>query len=229
MTSVPTSWTMIEGAARGGAAERELFARRYGPVVKAYLYSRWRSGPTVFDIDDTLQDVFLECLKCGGALERVEQRRSGGFRAFLFGITRNVAARHEEERRKGRAVEPEADPEVATPSGEEADPARVFDRAWALSTVQESLLVLSRRAQKSGAAMRRRVLLLDLRFREGLPLREIADRWGEDPAHVHKDYAQARREFESALRSVVSFDVGLESDDVTAECREVLRLLSEPA
>lgn len=228
MTSVPTSWTMIEGAAKGGAAERELFARRYGPVVKAYFLSRWRKGSIVFDLDDALQDVFMECLKCGGALERAEQRRAGGFRAFLFGITRNVAARHEEERRKVRVVAASPESESSAPVGDEADPARVFDRAWALSTVQEALLVLSRRAQKSGAAMRRRVLLLDLRFREGVPLRDIAERWGEDPAHVHKDYAQARKEFESALRSVVRFDVGVESDDVTAECREVLRLLAEP-
>jgi hypothetical protein len=37
-----TSWTMSEGAAAGSLAEREQFARRYAPVIAAYLAARWR-------------------------------------------------------------------------------------------------------------------------------------------------------------------------------------------
>jgi len=33
---------MIRGAAAGEVAERERFARRYIPVVRAYLVARWR-------------------------------------------------------------------------------------------------------------------------------------------------------------------------------------------
>ena len=37
-----TSWTLIDHAAGGSAAAREEFCRRYLPVVRAYLSSRWR-------------------------------------------------------------------------------------------------------------------------------------------------------------------------------------------
>jgi hypothetical protein len=36
-TQQTTCWTVIEAAAAGAAAERQEFARRYGPVARAYL------------------------------------------------------------------------------------------------------------------------------------------------------------------------------------------------
>lgn len=229
MSVVDTSWTMIEAAAAGGAVERDLFVRRYGPVVDAYLKSRWRAGPHLADRDDALQDVFLECLRAGGALERVERRRDGGFRAFLFGVTRNVAARIEGARAKRPKGEiPSASNAPGVPVAG-PDPDAVFDRAWALATVREALLCQSRRAELGDESMKRRVRILEARFRDGVPLRVIAERSGEDPARVHKDYAQARLEFERALREVVAFDVGRESDRVTRECRDILRLLQSGA
>ena len=49
----------------------------------------------------------------------------------------------------------------------------------------------------------RRVELLRLRFSEGLPIREIAARWEEEPERVHYHYKRAREEFKEALREVV--------------------------
>ena len=76
---------MIDAAARGGDDDRAAFARRYSGVVGAYFGARWRVSPLASDAEDACQEVFVECFKNGGALERVEPGRPGGFRGFLFG------------------------------------------------------------------------------------------------------------------------------------------------
>ena len=88
-----TCWSMIRDAAGGDPAARERFARVYLPVVKAYLAARWRAAK--HDADDAAQDVFVECFRVGGILEKADPERDGGFRTFLLGAVRNVARRHE--------------------------------------------------------------------------------------------------------------------------------------
>jgi RNA polymerase sigma-70 factor (ECF subfamily) len=97
-----TYWTAIVATA-GSAGARAEFARRYGPVVRAYLASRWRSLPCREELDDA-QDAFVECFKQGGALEGAECRRVGGFRPFHFGVVRNVALRLERARAAARTI-----------------------------------------------------------------------------------------------------------------------------
>src|SRR5713101_8976349 len=99
-TSESTCWTMIRGAAAGDPRQRACFATRYIPTVRAYLAARWRCTPHHREIDDAIQEVFLECYRKGGVLERVEPDCGGGFRPFLFGVVRNVALRF--EGREGR-------------------------------------------------------------------------------------------------------------------------------
>ena len=57
----------------------------------------------------------------------------------------------------------------------------------------------------AGSEAGRRVHLLRLRFHDGLPIRDIAERWGMDAAKLHHEYATAREEFRAALRAVVAF------------------------
>jgi DNA-directed RNA polymerase specialized sigma24 family protein len=193
-----TCWTLIRDAAGGDPAAREWFARVYLPVVRAYLGARWRALPHPPDVDDAAQDLFIECFRAGGLLEKADADRPGGFRAFLLGAARNVARRHEAGQRP-------ADP---LPDGLPADdtgPERAFDRAWARALLREAAGVQRAAAERAGAAAVRRVQLLRLRFHDGLPIRDIARRWGEDPAKVHHEYATARDEFRAALREVVAF------------------------
>ena len=99
-------WTVIEGAAAGRKEDRDEFARRYVPAVRAYLAARWQASPFAQELDDATQEVFLECFRQSGVLERADRSRPGGFRAFLYGVVRNVALRigtrraQERERRK---------------------------------------------------------------------------------------------------------------------------------
>ncbi|MBD3161132.1 MAG: sigma-70 family RNA polymerase sigma factor, partial [Candidatus Latescibacteria bacterium] len=125
-----TRWTVIRDAAEGDAGAREEFVRRYEPILRAYLGARWRHSPLVREIDDAVQEVFLACFGEGGALGRADEERPGGFRAFLYGVTMNVARRAEEKRaRKSRP--PAGDAELGAVVAREEPLSRVFDRAYA--------------------------------------------------------------------------------------------------
>jgi RNA polymerase sigma-70 factor (ECF subfamily) len=71
----------------------------------------------------------------------------------------------------------------------------------------------------------RRVELLRLRFHEGLPIREIARRWRDDPATLHREYARAREEFKEALIGVMAFHHPGSPAQAERECAELLALL----
>ena len=72
---------------------------------------------------------------------------------------------------------------------------------------------------------RRRVELLDLRFGEGPPIRDIATRWGDDPARVHKAYARAREEFRTSLLEVLRFHQEGSAAELEARAQELLEAL----
>lgn len=214
---------MIEGAAAGEAAARDEFARHYLPVVRAYLGARWRGSPLLGDVEDAAQEVFVDCFRSDGALERVEPRRPGGFRAFLYGVARYVALRFERKdaRRRVRPAESSFDADLL----EADDPAlsQVFDRAWAASILRQA--AAHQRARAEDEAALRRVELLQLRFEQGLPIRDIARRWDADPARLHHEYATARKEFRTALREVVAFHhPAAAGESLDAECLRLLQL-----
>lgn len=196
-----TSWTLIEGAAAGGAEDRETFVRRYGPAVRGYLASRWAGSRLLSYLQDAEQDVFFECFRQDGALESVERRRRYGFRAFLFGVVRNVARMNEArfQSHGGAPLEVTAD----NVAGNEDSPSRAYDHAWARSILQETAELQEQQARAAGNEALRRVALLKLRFQEGLSIREISARWQIDPVRVHHDYARARTEFKQALATVL--------------------------
>jgi RNA polymerase sigma-70 factor (ECF subfamily) len=220
-----TCWTLIAGAARGVAADRDEFARRYRPVIEAYLGARWRGTPLAQEIDDAAQELFVECLRPGGLLDGAD-RDKGGFRAYFFGAARNIARRA--EARRARAREKVADSARELDAIAEDSPAlsRVFDRAWALAVLREALGLLVERASASGDDALRRVDLLRLRFEDGLAIRAIAERWNTDAALVHEWFRRARREFKDALLATVSTHLPGTRADVERECVELLGLLA---
>jgi DNA-directed RNA polymerase specialized sigma24 family protein len=218
-----TCWTIIQGAAAGNVPERELFAQRYAAVIRAYLSARWRSSPLQRELDDALQEVFVECFRQGGVLEKADRERPGGFRPFLYGVTRNVARRLESRSGAMRGAQPAVNLDnLASP--EEAL-SRVFDRAWAQALLREAAEVQTRRAHALGQDALRRVELLRLRFHEGLPIRTIAERWQADPAKLHQAYLKARQEFKAALREVVAFHQPGRPEEIDRTCAELVSLL----
>ncbi len=217
---------MIHAAAAGDAAERSAFAARYEPAVRAYLIARWGRLSDAHELEDALQDVFLECFRQGGALAKADPDRPGGFRAFLYGITRNVALRF--ETRRARRLARNADGEHVLPQIETSDDrlSQVFDRAWAQAIMRKAADLQRDRAASLGDEAIRRVELLRLRFHDDLPIRDIATAWNADPTRLHREYAKARREFHECLLEVMRFHFPESPAEAERECEKLLEILA---
>jgi RNA polymerase sigma-70 factor (ECF subfamily) len=194
---------MIRGAAEGKPQDREEFARRYERIIRTSLRGRWRGSRLATEIDDAVQEVFLDCFREGGALAKANPGHGNSFRAFLYGVVMNVARRF--ERARARAGLP-----------------LLFDRAWAEALMGQAAMLQTVRAREVGPDAERRVELLRLRFQNDLPVREIAQRWGADAARVHHEYAKAREEFHQALHDVVKEHHGGNHGDVERECERLV-------
>ncbi|MHC4959719.1 MAG: RNA polymerase sigma factor, partial [Planctomycetota bacterium] len=157
MSSDSTRWTIIRGAAHGVPEDQAEFAKRYGPIVRAYLGARWRQTPLFDHVDDAAQQVFLDCFSDDGALGRADPERGTGFRAFLYGVARNVARGI--ERTRARSREHQLGSGLDFESKEESC-ATVFDRAWAQALMRDAAeLQLERARAKGPEAVRRHRLL----------------------------------------------------------------------
>jgi len=205
---------VIRGAAAGRAPDRDEFSRGYAPVIRAYLGASWRGSVLVGEIDDAEQEVFVDCFKEGGALKRVDPERP--FRAFLYGVVRHVAQRFERARKKtGEPLDSQ------TPAQERSLSAE-FDRAWASALMRQAARAQAEQARQDGADAKRRVELLRLRFQDGMPIREIAESWNEDAAHLHHEYAKARQEFRAALCDVVAEHMTGTPQSINAEAERLI-------
>ena len=219
MAKHETSWTLIHSAQAGDARARDEFARLYGPVVRAYFAARWQAPPLENEIDDAVQEVFVDCLRADGALGRSDPNRP--FRPFLFGVARTVALRFEQ--RLGRRDTDELDEQGLR--ARETRLSVAFDRAFAVQVMREATGLQRAHARTDGGVKLRRVELLELRFERGLSILEIAKLWGEDAARVHHMYSDAREDFRSALREVVGERIGVAPADLERECEWMLEVL----
>jgi len=218
-----TCWMLIRNAAGGDRAARSLFAHTYLPVVRAYLAARWQTKLERNDIDDAVQDTFIDCFRA--ALGRADPGKPGRFRTFLYAVVRNVARRYEERRALNRVrVAPNEAVARGHPAGEERL-SHAFDRAWTRELLRRAAARQRARAREGDEAARMRVELLRLRFAENLPIREIARLRGEDAARVHHEYARARREFKQALLEEVAVHHPGTPGAIERECAALLSLV----
>lgn len=216
-----TCWSLIHRAADGDASARSSFGRSYLPLVRAFLAARWRGTPHAAELDDAVQDVFVECFRPAGPLTRADAD-AGDFRGFLYGVVRKVALRIEG---RGRAAGGREDAAVleALPDSE-AGVSQVFDREWALTLMREAAELMKQEAR--AVVARLRVELLRLRFSGDLPIRDIAARWQMDADAVHRAYARAREEFRLCLRRVVAFHSVRTESELDDECRRLFAILA---
>jgi len=219
-----TRWSLIDGVRDGVPGSRDRFARRYEPIVRAYLGARWKASPLRQDLDDATQEVFALCFSSRSPLNCVENRREGGFRAYLHGVVSNVARGFERKQRRRREERAPTNLEIASP---EDSASRVFEREWAQALLREAGELQRRRAVTADAE--RRVVILQLRFGGGLPVRDIAERVGLPPKQAHRQYARARREFQAALRDVVRSAEGCDEDTAERECRRLVGFFAQSA
>lgn len=213
---LPTSWDLIRDAASGDPEARRDFAERYGAAVTAYFAARWRGSELQEWVDDATQEAFVDCLRTGGALERVDASR-GEFRGFLHGVLRNIGLRFERERGRARAECATLGSGMDLVPGDESTASRVFDREWARGILRLAMGLHRRQAVELGEVHARRVELLRLRFEEGRPIRAIASEWGCDAEQLHHEYARARRDFKRALATALGLDLSLAGERLEEE------------
>ncbi len=214
-----TSWTLIRAAGEGSEHAMGEFAKRYEPLIRRCLQYRWRSSTKSAWIDDAIQEVFIECIRPGGVLAKADDKFSGGFRSFLRGVVRNIILRFE--------CRP-AETNLHSPEDIEAETSlsQVFDREFAKTVMNEASLLQRKLAADRGEPSLKRVQLLEARFQEGLPIRQIAENWGVKSDWLHHEYARARHEFEEALMQVVASHQPASTDaEVRQYCRELLTML----
>lgn len=219
-----TCWTMVRAASAGDRTAKSIFVRSYTTPIREYLGHRWRDSRQSAAIDDAVQDIFVECIKPGGALEGVDATK-GDFRALLYAVVRNVARRYEERaKRAGHGAESSVQLHELPDRAEALS--RYFDRSWAEAIVRDAILRHARVARRGDRDTRRRYRILRLRHQDGLAVREIAARLEEPSVEaVHNAYRRAKREFRVHLREAVAQHTGAGPEALDAECRRVTRLL----
>lgn len=219
-----TCWFLVRDAASGQETARNEFASYYGPVVRAYLGRRWRSTGYLQYLDDAVQELFVEFFRDGGVLAKVDGERPGGFRALLYGVSRNIALRFE-TRYARRRHQTESRVELDGVERDEATLSRVFDRLWLRSLLRQAAAHQEARAQTFGPDAERRVELLQMLFRKEMSFREIADLWQVEVKSLYREAARAREEFKDALYEVVSFHNPGDPGEIERECKQLLALV----
>ena len=219
-------WTVIRAARSGDRDARSRFSHRFLPVVRAYLSARWAHGARgaqPADVEDAVQEVFVECFRDGGVLERADPGTIPRFDRFLLGVSCNVALRFERRRDGPRrqAGDESFHPEAVV--ADETSLSRTFDRAFARALVKEAAARHGELAARKGGNAALGVEILRQRFEENRPVREIAAAMALDPAFVHHQYAEAKKAFRRALAEVVAFH--LPQQPVAEECARLLELL----
>ena len=184
------------------------------------------SNPLQGEIEDAIQEVFLECFKQGGVLGKADPNRPGGFRNFFSGVLRNIALKYERKHARKPHVSSPSVMERENAAAPKESPSEIFDRAWARSIMKEARAHHASLAREKGEKAVRRAELLRLRFQERMPIREIAGLWKVDRAYLHHEYAQAREEFEKALREVIAGDHPGNPGEVDRVLANLLSILS---
>lgn len=225
MTLDPTDtcWSVVRAAAQGDAGARSQFSRSYAAMIRGFFAARWRGRILEREVDDATQEVFVECLKSDGVLERADAQR-GDFRGLLFGVTRNVARRFEDRARAQRRLQAEDSAWLRAVAADEPGQATLFDRSWARALLRAAKARHRERALAAGPSGARRIELLERRFGGDQAIREIAREWGLPAQDVHNAYRKARVEFYACLREVVAFHAPAGSD-LDSECRRLLSQL----
>lgn len=226
MTRDSTSWTLIHSAADGDRSAREEFVHRYLPLVRNYLRARWRESHLYCEVDDTTQEALLQCLRPGGALSSIGRLRNRDFRAYLYGIIRNVARMTERKEQRTRGVVEAASELESDGAPDDSGLSRVFDREWSRAMICEAVALQRTRLAESSAGQHR-LELLRLRYEDEISIQKIADRVGQPMHTVARELIRAQDEFRATLVEVLEQHRGAPILEVEKDLRELFQLLDD--
>ncbi len=235
MSFPTTRWTLLaEATLNGDPAGQEALTRMcetYRRPIEDFLGSR---GCKPQEIDDLVQDFFLSWLK-SRAWKRADKDR-GRFRNFVMGGVMHVLAKHHSRRqaqKRGGGVEidsldamMEAGIEPPCPEPEDI---MEFDRRWAVSLVENTLVTVAEEEQERGKAVEFAVLRHFLPgAEEAISLETAVSRLGTNLNTLKVSIHRLRARFRERLRAEVARTVSAphEIEEELLYLRSLL--LSEP-
>ena len=212
-----THWSIVRGGASADAELRrvslERLCNQYWFPLYAHLRRKGRDADRAADL---VQGFFAQLLSRDG-LSTVKED-VGPFRAWLMGALRNherdEVARERALKRGGGAVPIPIDAEegerrLELAGGSLDDPIRAFDRAWALSVLDQGLLLLEQEMKRSGDRRRFEVLGPQLSIGgDDRPREELARELGMKPVALRVALMRLRRRYQELLIQVVTDSVG---------------------
>jgi RNA polymerase sigma-70 factor (ECF subfamily) len=230
-----THWSLVAAAIPGEASEtrarkalEELCRAYWYPL---YAFVRYR-GYSPDDAQDLTQSFFARIIETGGFASADPQR--GRFRSYLLGAMKHFLAnewhRGQTQKRGGQvqfiewdALDPEA--RYAGASTQSDDPEHLFDREWALETVDGALQALRDEMATAGKAEQFDALKGSLTGEDKPPREEIAARLNMSEGAVKVAVHRLRQRYRSLLRAAIAETVSNETDldDEMRYLVEVLR------
>jgi len=213
-----THWTVVLRAVAPGTDDFRrafgVFWERYHGPLRAFLRSQ---GHTV-DANEELLQGFLAGIVSGSL--RGADPSEGRFRNYLLrSLTNYVASDMRAKRRQKRgadaphvSLEAQHDAEevrfIAEPATTD-DPARVFEREWAIRVMDLALGQLEERYRNKDDHETFEALVGHLAHdRDGEPFEQVAERLGRRPQTVRVQASRLRDHFREELCKVVSETVG---------------------
>jgi len=240
-----TCWTQVNLAARRGADEDTAVRESLGALCQRYWYPLYaylrRTGHDAVAAEDYVQAFFADVL-ARNSLTAADPDR-GRFRSFLLAACKNFVAnqlRHQRTLRRGGG---QTIVSLDTMNGEQRyvaepvddrSPEKLFDRRWALETIDAALQHLQQRYRDAGKEDRF-LALRSLIAPAGTPPShaEIADQLRINEGAVKVAAHRLRQQFAAALRDQVSATVDLHDpasdsrQSVDAELAELLAALGD--
>ncbi len=194
-----TSWNLVSLAGTDVDLARREFALRYEKFVRRVLAKRWLGTIFCNDFDDAIQEVFIECFKPGGVIERADSRRGNSFRTLLFQVASHVAARFERSHRRWQSQGMDEDllNEMATTHASGYD---VVTQEEVSDLVREAL---RRMIHHHDPDVRSRGQLLDRHICQNEKIIAMAGGDSGVAERLHREHRKAKKEWKSFLVEVV--------------------------
>jgi len=226
-----TRWSLVM-AARADEASAASARRALEELCRTYWYPlyafvRYR-GHSSDDAQDLTQSFFARLIETGGFASADPER--GRFRSYLLGAMKHFLAnewhRGQAQKRGGRvqlvewdALGPEA--RYAGTAREPDDPEHLFDREWALETVDRALEALRHEMVEAGKGEVFETLKCTLTGEDAPPRAETAERLGMTEGAVKVAVHRLRRRYRALLRAAIAETVRSETD-----CDDEMRYLA---
>jgi len=229
-----TRWSLIldlsSGDAKSAEQALEELCRLYWYPVYAFVR---REGAAPEDAQDLTQGFFARLLERGD-FQKVQAER-GKLRTFLLSSVKNYLVqdwRHRSAQKRGGGAEALsldaslAEERYAHEPGHGLSPDALFDRRWALDTMEEALARVEREYATAGKAELHAALQPFISAKpKGGDMQVIGARFGMTEGALHVAVHRLRQRFRRSLESLVTETVGSRAE-AGGELRHLLGLIS---